>query len=119
MEQDYRDYVSHFIQDLLAGHSDELLVYRRRLRKPIEQYQKNVPPHAQAAKLWQQHYPNRRISQIEYVMTVNGVEPLEFQQSALDYDFYLEKQLRPIAEAIFMFTGDSFAELVQKQIPLW
>ncbi|AJQ93881.1 DNA polymerase II [Gynuella sunshinyii] len=118
LKQDYRQYVSEFVQSLFAGQSDDLLVYRRRLRKPVEQYQKNVPPHVQAARLWQQHYPNRRINRIEYVMTVNGVEPVEFQQSALDYDFYLEKQVRPIAEAIFMFTGDSFADLTEKQMPL-
>jgi hypothetical protein len=34
---------------------------------------------------------------IEYLMTLNGPEPLAFVNSAIDYDFYMGRQLVPIA----------------------
>jgi DNA polymerase-2 len=33
------------------GEFDALLVYRKRLRRPLEDYQRNVPPHVRAARM--------------------------------------------------------------------
>ena len=46
---DYTDYIRELVADLYAGKLDAQLVYRKRLRKKLSEYQKNVPPHAQAA----------------------------------------------------------------------
>ena len=35
----------------MAGELDEHLVYRKRLRRPLSEYQRNVPPHVRAARL--------------------------------------------------------------------
>lgn len=48
--QPYRDYVRHYVQQTLAGELDNLLVYRKRLRRPLADYQRNVPPHVRAAR---------------------------------------------------------------------
>ncbi len=49
------DDVDAFIRDVVActqqGERDAELVYRKRLRRPIAEYQKNVPPHVRAARL--------------------------------------------------------------------
>ncbi len=45
----YRDCVREYVRRTLAGEQDELLVYRKRLRRPLADYQRNVPlcvPHA-------------------------------------------------------------------------
>ena len=41
--QPYRDYVCDFVRRTLAGEQDDLLVYRKRLRRPLADYQRNVP----------------------------------------------------------------------------
>ena len=50
-EKEIADYVMKFVKDLKAGKHDKLLVYRKELRKPIEEYTKTTPPHVKAAKL--------------------------------------------------------------------
>ncbi len=35
---------------------------------------------------------------IEYVMTVNGPEPVQKLSSSIDYDHYIDKQIKPIAD---------------------
>lgn len=47
----YQDYVRDTIASLMAGELDDQLVYRKRLRRPLAEYQRNVPPHVRAARL--------------------------------------------------------------------
>lgn len=112
------DFIKGFVDDLYEGKKDHQIIYRRRLRKPLEEYQKNIPPHAQAAKLARSIDPRFPINSIEYVLTVSGVEPLAFMKSAPDYDQYLERQIQPIAESVLHFLGLSFDEIINRQISL-
>ena len=66
------------------GEFDDLLVYRKRLRRPLEDYERNVPPHVRAARVADEF--NRQQGRplqyqnggwISYVMTAAGPEPLE------------------------------------------
>ena len=43
------------IAELMNGELDEQLVYRKRLRRPLAEYQRNVPPHVRAARLADEH----------------------------------------------------------------
>lgn len=126
----YTEWVYQEVQALLQGRKDSDLVYRKRLGQPLSAYVKNVPPHAQAARKlerWlKEHGQVARFAhnggRIEYLMTLNGPEPLWPDGSAnspLDYQHYLEKQLQPIAEAIFHFTGDDFAHIAGIQLSLF
>ena len=56
---------------------------------------------------------------IEYQMTINGPEPLPYVNSAIDYHFYMDRQLAPIADAILGLQGNSLALLIDKQIGLF
>ncbi|NNG65023.1 DNA polymerase II, partial [Pseudomonas fragi] len=49
--QPYQDYVRDFVRSTLAGEHDELLIYRKRLRRQLSDYERNVPPHVRAARL--------------------------------------------------------------------
>jgi DNA polymerase II len=118
----YRDYVRDYVERTVSGEFDALLVYRKRLRRPLGEYQRNVPPHVRAARVADDYnrlqgrplqYQNG--GWIRYVMTVAGPEPLETQRSPFDYDHYLTRQLQPVADAILPFLGDDFEALTSRQ----
>lgn len=130
LKQPYKEWLYAEVQALLHGEKDQDLIYRKRLGQPLAAYIKNVPPHAQAARkleqwLKAQGQPARFTyngGRIEYVVTLNGPEPLWPDGSAnspLDYQHYLEKQMQPIGEAIFHFTGDDFAHIAGIQLSLF
>ena len=122
----YKEYVRDTIDKLMVGELDSQLVYRKRLRRPLVEYQRNIPPHVRAAKLADEHnqklgrppqYQNR--GTIKYVWTTAGPEALEWQTSPLDYDHYLSKQLQPVADGILPFLDDDFATLLTGQLGLF
>ncbi|OHC13995.1 MAG: DNA polymerase II [Pseudomonadales bacterium GWC2_63_15] len=124
--QPHGEYVRDYVRRTLAGELDELLIYRKRLRRRLDDYQRNVPPHVRAARLADDHNDRQgRPRQyqnggwISYLMTVAGPEPLETRSSAVDYDHYVTRQLQPVADAILPFVGDDFASLVDGQLGLF
>jgi len=112
------------VADIRAGRLDDQLVYRKRLRRPLAEYRKNVPPHVRAARLAEAEEGRRgkrarRRSGIAYVITVNGPEPLDYRRSPIDYEHYIDKQLKPIADAILMARGEQFEQLLSRQLGLF
>lgn len=114
LNEPYEDYVRQTAEGLLSGELNDQLVYRKRLRKPVSEYQKNIPPHVKAAK--QLDKPG---SWISYVVTVNGPEPAEHRKSALDYAHYLDRQLAPSADSILRVLDTSFQAIVDRQMDLF
>jgi DNA polymerase-2 len=110
----YEDYVREISQRLTAGEFDAELVYRKRIRRELDAYVKNVPPHVRAAR--QLVNPTRMVS---YCMTINGPEPAQDRTSRLDYAHYLDRQLAPAADAILQHRGTSFARITQQQLELF
>lgn len=124
--QPYQDYIRDYVARTLNGELDERLIYRKRLRRRLDDYQRNVPPHARAARLADEF--NRKLGRplqyqnggwISYVMTTAGPEPLEIRQSPIDYDHYLTRQLQPVADAILPFMNDDFTALITGQMGLF
>ncbi|WP_454121522.1 DNA polymerase II [Kosakonia sp. Marseille-Q7440] len=122
----YQDYIRETIASLMAGELDAQLVYRKRLRRPLAEYERNVPPHVRAARLADEEnqkrgrapqYQNR--GTIKYLWTTSGPEPVDYQRSPLDYDHYLTKQLQPVADGILPFLDDDFATLMAGQLGLF
>ncbi len=125
-DQDPHDFVLETIAKLLAGEYNPQLIYRKRLRRNLADYIKNVPPQVKAARLADQQnkalgktlqYQNK--GSIDYVFTLNGPEPLAYQRSHIDYQHYLDKQLRPIADAILPFVGLDFEQISSAQLGLF
>ncbi|TPQ43847.1 DNA polymerase II [Cupriavidus pinatubonensis] len=122
----YQDYVRDIVRRTLAGELDEQLVFRKRLRRKLDDYQRNVPPHVRAARIADAH--NERHGRplqyqhggwISYVMTVAGPEPLEVRSAPIDYGHYVTKQLQPIADAILPFLDEDFETLLTGQMALF
>ena len=118
----YKAFVTDYARATLAGTKDDLLIYRKRLRHPLDAYLVNVPPQVRAARIADAY--NASVGRpmqyqsggwIQYVMTRNGPEPLETRHSRIDYEHYLSKQLQPIADAILQPMGESFMALTTAQ----
>jgi DNA polymerase-2 len=119
-DEPYRDFIKETVQQVMAGDLDGKLIYRKRLRRKINDYQKNVPPHVQAArKAVAAGEKIRRGDWIEYVITINGSEPVSSQVSQVDYQHYIDKQLAPAADGILYFFQDSLAAITDQQMGLF
>jgi DNA polymerase-2 len=101
------DWIREVIKDLKDGKFDDKLIYRKRLRKDVDDYIKNVPPHARAAKLL-----NEPRDVIYYAITQRGPIPIELKHNDFDYDHYIEKQLKPIADSVLSLLGKNFDAIV-------
>jgi DNA polymerase-2 len=119
-------FIRQTLVDLYAGKFDAKLVYRKRLHKKLAEYQKNIPPHAQAAikaeaEFHQRREPSRyrNRSWVEYVITVAGAQTLECQNARLDYEHIVERQLTPIADTILNAIGSSMDAFTRQQQDLF
>lgn len=122
----YLEFVTDYAKSTRAGRMDDLLVYRKRLRHPIDAYKVNIPPQVRAARIADEYnvsvdrptqYQNG--GWIRYVMTRNGPEPMEVLRSDIDYEHYLGRQLQPVADAILQPLGKSFSALTTSQRALF
>jgi DNA polymerase-2 len=98
-------------------------MYSRGLRKGVETYIVNVPPHVQAVKKAQARDRNLEAPRVvRYTMTLEGPELIEFDASAEpDREHYLEKQVKPVAIPVLEALGLDFDQVIgdDRQIGLF
>lgn len=82
------------------GERDAELIYRKSLRRDLAAYTASSPPHVRAARLLP-----KRVRVVRYVMTLDGPQPIGFVTAPLDYQHYLDKQVRPIVDGLARFAG--------------
>ena len=125
-EKPVAEYIRDYVQSVYQGERDQQLIYRKRLRQKLTRYVKNVPPQVKAARLADARnaelgrplqYQNK--GWISYIYTTNGPEPVEYRTSRIDYDHYIEKQLRPLADAILPLIDMRFDDVTSKQLGLF
>jgi DNA polymerase elongation subunit (family B) len=118
-------YIKKIVDELKQGIHDDKLIYKKKIRRKLSDYV-NTPPHIKAALLANQNlislgekptYKHRSL--IRYVVTLDGVQPVAFKTSKLDYDFYVEKQLKPIADDILPFIDKDFESIAGDQMGLF
>ncbi|MEI6001666.1 DNA polymerase II [Paraburkholderia bengalensis] len=122
----YQEFVRSYVRDVRSGKLDGLMIYRKRLRNRLDSYQKNVPPQVRAARLADEdNLRRKRPAQyqnggwISYLITRNGPEPLQATTSPIDYEHYINRQLKPVADAILPFVADNFGNLIEEQTNLF
>ncbi|HTO54239.1 MAG TPA: DNA polymerase II [Myxococcota bacterium] len=117
LERLFRDepvapFVKETVADLLAGKLDRELVIRKGLRKgAVDRYTASTPPHVEAAR--KAGGDVGRV--VHYVQTRAGPEPVEpGAELALEPDraHYVDKVVRPIAQAILSQIGLDFDEVI-------
>ncbi len=125
-DEPYKAFVRETVREVLDGERDDDLLLRRRLRRNLDDYTRNVPPHVRAARHAEAIRRERgleplhgRGSWVEYLMTVGGPQPKAYRDAPIDYDFYVERQLAPIADAILSLKSTSLAELIDRQLDLF
>ncbi len=116
--EDVQEYIDETLKKLDRKELDDQLVLSKRLSKPLEEYVKNVPPHARAAKLLYEQLGIVK-KRPQYVMTLRGAIPIELPHADVDYDYYLDRQLAPIADSILGLFGKSFEEMRGPQLSLF
>jgi DNA polymerase II len=102
-------YIKNVVEELRAGKRDASLIYRKGITKDLSLYTKTTPPHVKAARM----LPKLTGNVIEYYMTVNGPEPVSMRTSALDYEHYIDKQIKPLSESILSLFGMSFDDVLK------
>ncbi len=107
--QQPHEFIKTYVQEVRAGKKDDLLIYIKALRKNVDSYTKTTPPHVKAARLLDKITDNL----ISYVMTVNGPEPIQKTTHSIDYEHYIEKQLKPIADGILVFYDTTFSDVLK------
>lgn len=106
--EDVANWIRTLVNQVLKGAYNDKLIYRKRLRKEIDEYQKSSPPHVRAARMI-----NKTSGTIEYVITKRGPIPVELTHEDIDYQHYIEKQLKPIADSVLGLIGESFDSIVK------
>lgn len=102
-------FIKDYIKKINEGKLDSLLVYRKSIRKNLDEYTKTTPPHVKAARLLDSLDSNV----IQYYITTNGPEPIQKLKHKLDYEHYIEKQIAPIANQVLTLLGKSFDDIIK------
>jgi DNA polymerase-2 len=89
---------------------DEKLMYRKSIRKKLSEYTKTTPPHVKAAR----KLPVLESNIIEYYITLDGPEPKQKLSHKLDYEHYIDKQIKPIAEQVLVLFNKDFDEIISE-----
>ena len=109
-KEEVADYVKQIVAEVREGKRDSELVYKKAIRKGVDEYTKTTPPHVKAARLLGS---DLKSNIIEYVMTKEGPEPIQKQKHKIDYEHYIDKQIKPIADAILGFYDQSFDDILK------
>jgi DNA polymerase II len=104
-------FIRAFIRQVRDGERDSQLVYRKALRKDPTAYTKTTPPHVKAARQMEE----RGSRLVSYIVTTAGPEPADAPEHPPDYDHYVERQIRPIAEAVLSCLGSTWEQVMSGQ----
>jgi len=108
-DEPVEDFLRDLVRDVRAGRLDTWLSYRKALRKDLADYTASTPPHVAAARK-----RGKRAARgvITYVITVHGPEAEEERRSPIDYEHYVQKQIRAVAEPVLAVLGLDFDRVV-------
>jgi DNA polymerase-2 len=110
-------YLAEVVKQVRNGELDDALVYRKNLRKQVQEYTATSPPHVVAARKSIQ--PAGRL--VSYLVTTAGPEPVGNVQHPIDREHYVWKQVRPVAQPVLETLGLDFEQVIgdSRQIDLY
>lgn len=107
-DKEIGSYIKDLVKKLKDGKMDDKIIYRKSIRKALSEYAVS-PPHVKAAR----QLDKLEGSIIEYVITTEGPEPVQKLRHPINYEHYIKKQLKPIADSILSFFSQTFDEAVK------
>ncbi|MCB1740629.1 MAG: DNA polymerase II, partial [Gammaproteobacteria bacterium] len=112
----YEQFIQQTLERMLSGELDHALVYSKRLRRRVQDYSRNVPPHVQAARKL-----GIPVKWVRYIITSNGPEPIRegLPLPRPDYEHYRDRQLAPAADGILHFLDSSFDAITDAQMSMF
>ena len=102
-------FIKKFVKDIKEGKIDKKLIYKKSIRKELNEYVKISPQHVQAARKLDKIESNI----IEYYITTDGPEQIQKLKHKIDYEYYIKKQIKPIADAILLFFNKNFDDMIK------
>ncbi len=119
-DEPWHDWLLALRGQLLSGALDDQLVYRKRLRRDLAEYT-SESPHVRAAKLAAESAADAEsaATDVAYVMTRAGPQPVALRTAALDHSHYLERQLGPALDVVLRLVGTSFEHETGSQLSLF
>ena len=70
-------------------------------------------PHKKAAEKLLLAGKELESNKVEYIITDDGPEPIQHLKHKIDYEHYINKQLKPIADSILVFFDANFNDLIK------
>ena len=113
-KQEVEHLITEVVEKLRAGKLDSKAIYRKKITKKLSDYTKTTPPHVKAAR----ELENFKGRLVEYVMTKEGPKHLSLfdtKHHTLDYDHYIEKQLKGVSDEILESFGVDFDVVVYQK----
>lgn len=121
-DRPWDDWLREIRAGLFRGAFDTELVYRKRLRRDLDEYAA-APPHVRAARLASRtDGAEEQIGQgdVEYLVTTRGPLPVGGTAEApIDYHHYVDKQLAPACDVVLTVLGTSFERIAGTQLALF
>jgi DNA polymerase-2 len=113
-DADVLPFLRELVAKVRAGELDHELVYVKRIRKGSpDRYKTTTPPHVQAAR----KAGGRVGPVVRYVITARGPEPVlpgRPLPDDIDHRHYVERVLRPVAQAVLAPLGREFDEALDQ-----
>lgn len=108
-----KKFILNYVNELKKGKFDELLIYEKKITKPLKYYTKTTPPHVKAAR----EIKNFSGRDVKYVMTNKGPKHIiiykKFQKELkYDYEHYIEKQLKGVSDDILNHLNLDFDKII-------
>lgn len=118
-DQELIEWIKDYINRLKNGDLDNLLVYKKKLSRKAEEYTKTTPPHIKAARL-EDPENQKNLKEIQYIITSSGPVPVSITPTDIDYNHYIEKQIKPLADGVLFAIDQSFDEIIEgRQLDLF
>src|SRR3989344_4687765 len=102
-------FIKKFVNELKNGKYDKDLIYKKSIRKELKEYTAITPSHVKAARQLDSLDSNI----IEYYITTEGPEPIQKLRHKIDYDHYIKRQIKPIADSILTFFDKDFDDMIK------
>lgn len=105
------EFVSSYVDKLKKGELDDLLIYSKKITKPLNQYTKMTPPHVRAARELGDNFSGRTV---RYVLTLDGPKHVKLTDENVKYDYehYIDKQLKGVSDDLLNTLGVDFEKIV-------